>query len=152
MKHCRISNTLYKVYTNKNITPFTLIIWTDRYTKANTVNPNNTTPAGTQSSLIRVYSICHSITTFTTPHLCCCKMDVFTSFRTNMMIIQPYSFCLRTVKTQMKCCIVQHFIWVCTLCKDKTIFSDINTYFRNFDLQSLKTQNGLSHTYCINMF
>ena len=39
------------------------------------------------------------------------------------------------------------------LFKIKTVFRDINTsYFRNCNLWPFKSQNGLSHTYCINMF
>ena len=37
--------------------------------------------------------------------------------------------------------------------KIKPIFRDINTsFYRNFDHQPLKTQNGPFHTYCINIY
>ena len=37
--------------------------------------------------------------------------------------------------------------------KINTIFNDKNvSQFNNIDMWPLKTQNGLSHSYCINMF
>ena len=48
---------------------------------------------------------------------------------------------------------MRHFIRVCTVCWAQTIFSHRYTPFhRNFDWHPLKTQNGLSHTYCIYIF
>ena len=63
----------------------------------------------------------------------------------------------QTVKTQMKCCIRQHFIRVCTVCyKDK---NNLQGQKKHHFIESLTSnplkylyKNGQIHTCCINMY
>ena len=56
---------------------------------------------------------------------------------------------LQTVKTQMKCSIMLHFIRVCSV-KVRKIFRQNNTIcFENYNPTPLNMYNGLSQSYCI---
>ena len=54
---------------------------------------------------------------------------------------------MQTVKTQMKCSILLHFIWVYTVCKGKNDLqtNKYNIFFQNYKLITLEKYNGLSH-------
>ena len=62
----------------------------------------------------------------------------------------------QTVKTQMKCHKMWHFIRVCTVCEETQKQSSgteiVKSFYRNFDQQPLKIQEGQFHTYCINLY
>ena len=56
---------------------------------------------------------------------------------------------LQTVKTQMKCSIMLHFIWFYTVCKD--LREKIQFVLENYNLTPLDKimYNGLFQVYCI---
>ena len=59
----------------------------------------------------------------------------------------------QTVKTQMKCHIMWHFIWVCTVCKNKINLQwKKYIFFLNDNLPSLNIYNGPSCIYCIRLY
>ena len=76
-----------------------------------------------------------------------------------MIFFECLTFCIQethkrlliqTVKTQMKCCIMLHFIRVYTVCKCKKDLQTKNTiFFYNYNLTPLDMYNGLSQVYCI---
>ena len=57
---------------------------------------------------------------------------------------------LQTMKTQIKCSIMLHFIRVYTVCKGKKDLRQKNTLsFQNYNLTPLDVYNGPSEVYCI---
>ena len=58
----------------------------------------------------------------------------------------PKRVLLQTVKTQMKCSIMLHFMGVYTVCNGK---KKEKIFFENQHLTSLDMYNGLSQVYCI---
>ena len=66
----------------------------------------------------------------------------------------PKHILLKTMKNQMKCSIMLHFIRVYTVCKGKQIFRQKNTicFEKNYNLTRLDMYNGLySQAYCIKL-
>ena len=62
----------------------------------------------------------------------------------------PKPVLLQTVKTQMKCSRMLHFIRVYTVCEGKKdLQTKEYTIFENYNLTPLDMYNGLSHVYCI---
>ena len=61
----------------------------------------------------------------------------------------PKQALLKTVKIQMKCHIMRHFIRVYTVSKGKKIFRQKITTFENYNLTTLDIYNGLSQVYNI---
>ena len=63
----------------------------------------------------------------------------------------PKRLLLQTVKTQMKCSIMLHFIRVYTVCKGMKNLQtkQCNMFNENYNLTPLDMYNGLSHVYCI---
>ena len=63
----------------------------------------------------------------------------------------PKQVLLQTVKTQMKCNIMLHFIMVYTVCKGKKILRQKNKkkFFLIITLPPLDMYNGLSQVCCI---
>ena len=63
----------------------------------------------------------------------------------------PKQVCLQTVKTQIKCSIMLHFIRVYTVCKGKTDLQTIeDKKFENYNLTPFDMYNRLSQVYYIN--
>ena len=63
----------------------------------------------------------------------------------------PKQVLLQTVKTQIQCCIMRHFIWVYIACYGKTDNQTkrIQYFFLNYNLTPLDMYNGLSQVYCL---
>ena len=62
----------------------------------------------------------------------------------------PKGVLFQTVKTQVKCCIMQHFIRVFTVCLSKKDLKTKNIiFFENYILPPLDMYNGLYRVYCI---
>ena len=75
-------------------------------------------------------------------------------FLTICILETPTGVLWQTVKTQMKCHILRHFIWFFTVYEDKIQSSgtDVHNNLEVFTCDPLKIYNGQSHPHCIYLY
>ena len=71
-------------------------------------------------------------------HFFSCKFACLIQCLTLFILDTGKQVLFQTVKTQMKCCIMRHFIRVCTVCQDKNNLQGLK-YIKNLEILTCKS-------------